>query len=197
MSQNNNSYSLQKKILRKEILEARDHLHPSERELSSQAIAERLLSSPFSVFFQKNAIISLYMPIRSEVDVRSLFPHVLDSGAVLALPTIETNHMTFRAWNGHVPLESAAFGLFQPSSTAESVIPDLILAPLCAFDQKCNRLGYGKGYYDQALNTLKKYKKIKTIGLAFSIQKVDHIPCESHDQPLDAVITEKELVFAS
>lgn len=62
---------------------------------------------------------------------------------------------------------------------------DLVLVPVCAFDRKGNRCGYGKGYYDTVL----KDATFK-IGLAFQEQEVDQIESESHDVPLDIVITE-------
>ena len=39
---------------------------------------------------------------------------------------------------------------------------------------------------------IKKKKKIVTIGLAYSFQKVKKIPIKKHDMKLDFVITEKD-----
>jgi 5-formyltetrahydrofolate cyclo-ligase len=60
--------------------------------------------------------------------------------------------------------------------------------PLLGFDSMGTRLGYGGGYYDRTLARMKR--KPRLIGLAFSAQEVDTIPRESHDIPLDAIITE-------
>ena len=54
-----------------------------------------------------------------------------------------------------------------------------------------NRLGYGGGYYDRYIEKIKKIKKILTIGLAFSFQKVKKIPINSYDMKLDFILTEK------
>jgi 5-formyltetrahydrofolate cyclo-ligase len=69
-----------------------------------------------------------------------------------------------------------------------------MLVPLLAFDQKNNRLGYGKGYYDKYLNKfLKKKKKITTIGIAFLFQKYNKLPVSRSDIKLDYILTEKGL----
>ena len=63
--------------------------------------------------------------------------------------------------------------------------------PLVAFDENLNRLGYGGGYYDRYIQKYKKNKKIITIGLGYSFQKVKKIPLGKNDMKLDFIITEK------
>ena len=60
-----------------------------------------------------------------------------------------------------------------------------------AFDKQLNRIGYGGGFYDRYINKVKKSKKIITIGLAYSFQKVKEIKIKDYDIKLDFVITEK------
>ena len=55
-----------------------------------------------------------------------------------------------------------------------------------------NRIGYGGGFYDRYINRLQKIKKIITIGIAYSFQKVKKIPINKYDIKLDIIITEKE-----
>ena len=64
---------------------------------------------------------------------------------------------------------------------------DVVIVPLLAFDRQGNRIGMGGGYYDRFL---KKYPAALKIGLAFELQKIENIPVEPHDVPLDAIITE-------
>ncbi|WP_210330504.1 5-formyltetrahydrofolate cyclo-ligase [Aliikangiella sp. G2MR2-5] len=74
---------------------------------------------------------------------------------------------------------------------------DLLLMPLVSFDEHGNRLGMGGGYYDATLAHLvdEKNKSLRPtcIGLAFEQQKVEKIPVEKWDYPLDGVLTEKQL----
>ena len=64
--------------------------------------------------------------------------------------------------------------------------------PLLAFDARCNRLGYGGGYYDRTIATL---PGIRTIGCAFAAQQVDAVPVLPHDAPLDAIATEVGVIL--
>ena len=67
--------------------------------------------------------------------------------------------------------------------------PDLVIAPLLAFDNYGNRLGRGRGYYDRALKTLRAQGKVLVVGIAFETQLFDLIPLEEHDEKLDFVLT--------
>ncbi|MDE6243728.1 MAG: 5-formyltetrahydrofolate cyclo-ligase, partial [Muribaculaceae bacterium] len=68
---------------------------------------------------------------------------------------------------------------------------ELIVVPAVAYDRRGNRLGRGKGYYDRLLATTKASK----IGVAYEFQVVDDIPAESHDVPVDIVITENGIYY--
>ncbi len=82
------------------------------------------------------------------------------------------------------------YGISVPDND-QTLIPDLIICPLLAYDSKGMRLGYGGGFYDRTIKYFRKNKQVKYIGLAFSGQKSYHdLPSEVHDVPLDAVLTE-------
>lgn len=68
---------------------------------------------------------------------------------------------------------------------------DLVIVPLISFDRAGNRLGYGGGYYDKFLDA--NDCKL-TIGLAYSFQEVKNLPSEPHDQKLDLIIAENEVI---
>ena len=61
---------------------------------------------------------------------------------------------------------------------------------------KFNRVGYGGGFYDRYIKKINKIKKIITIGVAYSFQKVKKISINKHDMKLDFIITEKALIDA-
>ena len=48
-------------------------------------------------------------------------------------------------------------------NSKKKIIPDLIMVPLVAFDDRLNRIGYGKGYYDRSLRKINKIKKNKNL----------------------------------
>ena len=61
---------------------------------------------------------------------------------------------------------------------------DLALIPGMAFDKDGHRLGRGKGYYDRLLPRL----SCPTIGICFPFQKVEKIPVEPWDIPVQRVL---------
>ncbi len=82
------------------------------------------------------------------------------------------------------------FGTVRP--VGGPLVPDLLLVPLLAFDGQCRRLGYGGGFYDRTLAALPGRP---AIGCAFAAQRVDCVTAEAHDMRLDAVATERGLIF--
>ena len=102
--------------------------------------------------------------------------------------------MSFVEWKYLDPLKVNELGMLEPSLQSKIIIPNFMLVPLLAFDNKNNRLGYGKGFYDRFLNKLLKIKKnITTIGVAFSFQKYNKLPVSNLDIRLDYILTEKGL----
>ena len=73
----------------------------------------------------------------------------------------------------------------------KKTFPDILLVPLVAFDKYNYRLGYGGGYYDRYIKKISNIKKILTIGLAFSFQKIDKIPINDYDEKLDFILSER------
>ena len=69
--------------------------------------------------------------------------------------------------------------------------PDLLLLPLNAFDGAGYRLGYGGGFFDRTLATLKP--RPVAVGVGFEINRVDSIEPEAHDERLDWIVTEAGL----
>ncbi len=70
---------------------------------------------------------------------------------------------------------------------------DVIIVPLLGFDQKLQRIGYGGGYYDRLLAA---YPNALKIGVCYESGKVEHVPAEPHDIPMDLIITETRAVIA-
>lgn len=139
------------------------------------------------------ALIAGYVSFGSEVSPAAILAAAEARGAALALPHITARGaaMTFKRWDSHAPLQRAAFGFDQPAPTEDDAAPDVILVPLVGFDRQMNRLGQGAGHYDRIFSIF--YSALR-IGLAWSCQEITHIPTDSWDVPLDAVLTEKEWI---
>uniref|UniRef100_A0A7S4JL58 5-formyltetrahydrofolate cyclo-ligase n=2 Tax=Paramoeba aestuarina TaxID=180227 RepID=A0A7S4JL58_9EUKA len=67
---------------------------------------------------------------------------------------------------------------------------DLILCPGLGFDTQNQRLGRGKGYYDRYIQKAisSSHPPPKLIGIALKEQKVDSVPTDAHDIPMDEVL---------
>ena len=138
-------------------------------------------------------ILALYYPSNYEVNVLSLFKIIKKIKIKTLLPVIKSNNqMNFVEWKYLDPLVVNKFGMLEPGLSNKIISPNFMLVPLLAFDNKNNRLGYGKGFYDRFLNKfLKIKKKITTIGVAFSFQKYNKLPVSNLDIKLDYILTEK------
>ena len=145
---------------------------------------------------KKNNILSLYYPSNYEVNILSLFELIKKNNIKTVLPVTKINNqMNFVRWEYLDPLKVNRFGMLEPSLRSETIVPNIMLIPLLAFDDNNNRLGYGKGFYDRFLNKfLKVKKKITTIGIAFSFQKYNTLPTSNLDIKLDYILTEKGLI---
>jgi 5-formyltetrahydrofolate cyclo-ligase len=68
------------------------------------------------------------------------------------------------------------------------------LIPLLAFDEHGNRLGYGGGFYDRTIASLKiDNPELITIGIAYDGQKIAHLPVDDYDQILDMIVTDRAI----
>ena len=147
-------------------------------------------------YSKKNINLSLYYPASFEVNVLKLFEKKSIRNVKFFLPVIKKkNLMDFYEWNNREVLKINKFGMLEPFIKLNHTVPNIMLIPLLAFDTKNNRLGYGKGYYDNFLNKyLKKNKNILTIGVAFSFQRYDKLPISKYDVSLNYILTEKNLI---
>lgn len=143
----------------------------------------------------KKSKIGIYFPINYELNILSIFNTKQIKKLKFLLPCIKNkNTMSFKSWNLNEPMFINKFGILEPSKKNKILKPDILLVPLLGFDLNKNRLGYGRGFYDRFISNSLKSNKITTIGIAFSFQKIKKIHIEKHDQKLDFVLTEKELI---
>jgi 5-formyltetrahydrofolate cyclo-ligase len=184
--------ALAKSNLRKAALARRDALPAAERMAGSEAIAARA----FPIALAPGAIVSGYMPMKSELDPRPLMRKLADAGARLALPVVIARGvpLMMRGYAFGDALVRGVWDIRVPPPEAGEVAPDIVLAPLLAFDRSGNRLGYGAGYYDMTITALRGKKPVVAIGVAFAAQEVDAVPTTPRDVRLDLVLTEHEVI---
>ena len=140
----------------------------------------------------RGKIIGGYYPYNYEINTLNLFKDLEKKNYRITLPKINgKSQMNFFHWSTKDPLQVNKFGIPEPISNVKKY-PNILLVPLVAFDKDLNRIGYGGGFYDRYINKIKKRKKIISIGLAYSFQKVKKIRTNRYDMILDYVVTEKK-----
>ena len=177
-----------KKQLRREVLAARAVAHRETGDAAARAVVEPALVLAARL---KPAVVSAYVPMRSELDCRPLLKAIAALGIATAVPVMvgKALPLVFRAYRPGDTLEKASFGVEEPLASAPLLVPDLLFVPLAAFDARGYRLGYGGGFYDRTLARLRAEKPITAIGLAFDCQEVASVPCGPYDQRLEGVLT--------
>jgi 5-formyltetrahydrofolate cyclo-ligase len=187
-----NSTGDMKAALRREALARRDAMPARERAAAAEAIAARGL--PFPV--PPVAIISGFMPMKSEINPLPLMRGLAAAGARLALPVVagRGRPLILRAWTFGEPLSRGVWGIQQPAADAPEVDPDILIVPLLAFDRSGHRIGYGAGYYDMTIAALRARKPVTAIGIAFAAQEIERVPATPRDAALDLVLTEREVI---
>ncbi len=189
---------LTKAEVRAEALAKRDAVPAAAR----QAFADRLAAlGPRLVLDyappNPTLVVALFDAIGSEPDLRACCAALAAAGVPTALPSTGARgaSLTFRAWQPGDATVAGPFGIREPASHAELLDPDVLFVPLAAFDRRGHRIGSGGGYYDRTLAELRARKRVRAIGIAYSAQEVLFLPSEPHDQPLDLVVTERDILL--
>jgi 5-formyltetrahydrofolate cyclo-ligase len=183
-----------KRILRATLLANREaHLADPARPGMDDSLAARLLD-----ILNTRAVsrIGFYWPVAGEFDARDVVMQWLaaDDSREAALPVVVQPHapVVFHAWRAQSTMKEGRYRIPVPADERMAV-PELLLIPCVAFDEARFRLGYGGGYYDRTLAAWPVSPPPMTIGVAFEAGKCDALPRETHDMPLDAIVTEAAL----
>ncbi|MDP1974365.1 MAG: 5-formyltetrahydrofolate cyclo-ligase [Alphaproteobacteria bacterium] len=172
-----------------------------KREIASKQIGE---TAPFKIRdlflnyfkFETPQVIAVYWPINSELNVLPLAEALRQQNHILCLPRIITPNgaLEFGVWSESSHLVKGTFGTMTISPDAPKVNPTIWLMPLLGFDRQGHRLGYGKGHYDRTLEKCRKIEDILAIGIGFAAQEVPSVFHETHDERLNFMVTEKEVI---
>jgi 5-formyltetrahydrofolate cyclo-ligase len=182
-----------KASLRAAALKRRAGLSAGYGREAAAAVAARLADE---LQIASGATVAGYWPLAGELDPRPGMDRLRARGHPLALPRLDGRQrpLLFLAWDEGDVLVQGTFDLLEPHPSRPRRVPDVVLAPLLAFDRQGGRLGYGMGYYDRTLGDLgAQGRRPLVIGIAFAAQEVKEVPTGPADVPLDGVITEQAL----
>ena len=177
-----------KKRLRREAEDSRYALarkaHDIGHEISENFFRAGLVKS--------NAIVAGYIPMRGEADPLPLMNRLRDAGSPLALSRVvgKDQPLQFHSWRVADTPSKASFGMMEAAPDWPVVSPDILLVPLLGFDKEGYRLGYGGGFYDRTLQSLRFGATILAVGIAYAGQEMI-LPHDDSDERLDWIVTEQ------
>jgi len=190
--------SPEKSALRGRLRKIRKDIPADTRKYAGRAIARFALTHGL---LARKRRLGLYIPSKGELDCRPLLDRALGLGADCYLPVVPRarQRMLWFSRPGAGPYWRAnRYGIpeygHRRSLRLRAAELDILFLPLLGFDESGFRMGMGGGYYDASLAFLarrKHWRKPLLVGLAFDAQKVDRLPTDPWDIPLDAVITER------
>lgn len=163
--------------LRKKLIASRMAVAPEVAKQAAESLAGFL-----SEAIPTGAVVAGYAPIRGEIAL-NIKCH--------ALPVIGEGSKILRFLDCSGELVLGKYGIPCSAPDMPEIIPDTLIVPMVGFDTKKNRLGYGGGYYDATIRHLRATNpKLLVIGVAYDMQKIEHIAHESHDEMMDLIVTE-------
>lgn len=146
----------------------------------------------FGVFDDISRIFT-YVSAYKEVDTINIIKFCLDQGIKVCAPRVRGKEMDFVGITDLSQLKPGSFNIPEPVSD-DIVVPeqsDVMLVPGIVFDRELNRVGFGGGYYDRYFM---EHHDLKTIGLAYDFQVIDHIDTEEFDIGVSALCTETQII---
>lgn len=182
----------------RQLMRERRHSLPSEQQAAaSRGLAQQLTRLPA---FYNSKRIAFYLANDGEIDPQFAMGIAEAAGKECYLPVlhpVKQKRLYFAQYRSGDALSVNRFGIEEPYLRGAKVVPplglDLILLPLVAFDRCGNRLGMGGGFYDRTLATQKRFSRL--IGLAQSCQETDNIAHQPWDVVLQAIVTEKNVIY--
>lgn len=175
--------------LRLEMKRLRRQITKEESEQKSRAAADAVFELPQ---YKSAETVMAYMASFKEISTSAIIRDALKHKR-LVIPVSNTDSFTITPsyLKSENELVKGAYGIYEPRIIEPAEVNDIDIAfiPGIAFDRRGGRLGFGKGYYDRFLSEFHGVK----IGFCYEFQLIDTLPLDSHDIPMDIIITEKRI----
>ncbi len=180
--------------IRKSMISMRKALSAEAVAERSSAICDRITDSEE---YKAAKTIFLYKAVNGEADLSAVAEKAVADGKTVCYPLcIDRETMECRIPENEYAWKSGAYHIPEPDPEHSALVTpediDLALCPLTAFDENGMRLGMGAGYYDRYLQ---KCRNAHVIGVAYEAQKVNNLPAETWDVPMDGIMTEMRRYF--
>jgi 5-formyltetrahydrofolate cyclo-ligase len=186
---------MEKSALRHEIKQRLIQMSKEDRIGKSKQICEQITDSDV---FCKASVVMMFLSLPHEVETIPLILSAWQQGKTVAVPKVswEQRHMIpVELTSLETGLKTEQMGLKTPTNGVPVPFDqiDLVITPGLGFDKHGNRLGRGGAFYDNFF----KHGEITAArwALAFSQQICVEIPHDDNDVPIDAVVTENEIII--
>ncbi|MET3684269.1 5-formyltetrahydrofolate cyclo-ligase [Alkalibacillus flavidus] len=141
--------------------------------------------------------IAITIPRSIELDTHQIIEQAWKEGKKVAIPKCypdQNNDMKFYEYTNKLELENVYLDLYEPKTEDVRYIApsqiDLLFVPGLLYDEQGYRIGYGGGYYDRYLQHVDN----PTVSIAMKEQMVTSLPTDDYDQPVDYIITNRDLL---
>jgi len=183
----------------------RQQLSSARRQLSNSQVIEysSRICDKLQQLIEPSCHLAGYLALGNEVNVKALLEKARQQQCKTYVPIVRPNNqMVFALIDDEMPLIKNKFGILEPDLTnTESIASadlDAVLVPLVGFDEHCQRMGMGGGFYDRAFAANRelssKTKKPLLIGVAYDFQQTASVLPDWWDVPLDIVVTESRII---
>ncbi len=166
-----------------------------QRSEKSKKACRNLVSIPQ---FQSASTVMMYLSLPHEADTSEAILHAWQLGKVIAVPKVswQQRYMIAVQINSlETGFSTSVSGLRNPIAGVPMPFEDidLVVTPGLGFDRKGNRLGRGGSYYDRFFANAEL--KASRCGFGFAEQLVETIPVAEHDEPVDILVTDEEIIY--
>ena len=166
-----------KQDIRKLMIELRKKIDVSSKIVYQETIINKIKND---INYQHAKSVAIYMPLAYEIDLRSL----CNDDKIFLIPRVDGKHMVFVKYYKDMKYIPSSFGVNEPSK--DEIIYDkkidFMITPALAISKTLDRIGYGKGYYDQYLSLNRPHH---VMGVIYPFQEIEAFEVSSNDQKID------------
>lgn len=177
-----------KSVLRAEVRLGRRARSVREREAATAGLTANLTAL---VRRRAPGLVGCYLSGSDEPNTRPFLSWAAANGVEVLVPVSRPDGLL--DWV-QARGETERVGLFGISEMVGEVVGDsvfqgvdLLLIPAAAIDSTGMRMGWGRGYFDRALASLRKPPPV--FAVVYDDEVLDSVPAEGHDRPVDGVVT--------
>ena len=182
-----------KKALRQELRKRLAAIAPNEIQALSAQACERLVGLPE---YSKAEILMVFLSLAAEVDTTSLVLRAWQDRKRVLAPKVsweQRRMLPVEIRSLTQDLTTTQLGIREPATGPPIPIPliDLVIVPGLGFDEKGNRLGRGRGFYDRFL-AHPEFRGV-SCALAFEAQMTESVPSDALDIRVNMLVTDAKV----